>query len=58
MAILAALTEDIISEGGKESKTEYFAPLMTTLDLTTDEANLAAVLRLLSVIIKKVLWSS
>ena len=54
LAVLAAVTEVIKAEGGKESETEYFAALMTTLDVTADEAHLAAVLRLLSVIIKKV----
>ena len=54
LAVLAAVTEVIKSEGGKETETEYFAALMTTLDVTTDELHLAAVLRLLSVVIKKV----
>ena len=54
MAVLAAVTEVIKAEGGKESETEYFAALMTTLDVTKEEAHLAAVLRLLSVVIKKV----
>ena len=54
LAVLAAVTEVIKSEGGKETETEYFAALMTTLDVTTDEAHLSAVLRLLSVVIKKV----
>ena len=54
LAVLAAVTEVIRAEGGKETETEYFAALMTTLDVTTDELHLAAVLRLLSVVIKKV----
>ena len=54
MAVLAAVTEVIKAEGGKETETEYFAALMTTLDVTTDESHLSAVLRLLSVVIKKV----
>ena len=54
MAVLAAATEVIKSKGGKESETKHSAALLTTLDVTTGEAYLAAVLRLLSVIIKKV----
>ena len=54
LAVLAAVTEVIRAEGGKETETEYFAALMTTLEVTTDELHLAAVLRLLSVVIKKV----
>ena len=54
LAVLAAVTEVIKAEGGKETETEYFAALMTTLDVTTDESHLSAVLRLLSVVIKKV----
>jgi len=54
LAVLAAVTEIIKSEGGKESETEYFAALMTTLEVSTDEASLCAVVRLLSIVIKKV----
>ena len=52
--MLAAITEVIKAEGGKETETEYFAALMTTLEVSTDEASLAAVLRLLSLVIKRV----
>ena len=54
LAVLAAITEVIKAEGGKETETEYFAALMTTLEVSTDEASLAAVLRLLSLVIKRV----
>ena len=47
-------TQVIKQEGGKESETEYFAALMTTLEVTGDEAMLSAVVRLLGVVIKKV----
>jgi len=54
LAVLAAVTEVIKAEGGKETETEYFAALMTTLEVSVDEASLNAVLRLLSLVIKKV----
>merc|ERR1719228_132866 len=54
LAVLAAVTEIIKAEGGKETETEYFAALMTTLEVSTDDASLAAVVRLLSLVIKKV----
>jgi len=54
LAVLAAVTEVIKSEGGKETETEYFAALMTTLEVSTDDASLSAVVRLLSLVIKKV----
>jgi len=54
LAVLAAVTEVIKQEGGKETETEYFAALMTTLEVTKDEDCLSAVVRLLSLVIKKV----
>jgi len=54
LAVLAAVTEVIKAEGGKETETEYFAALMTTLEVSTDEASLSAVVRLLSLVVKKV----
>ena len=33
LAVLAAVTEVIRQEGGKETETEYFAALMTTLEV-------------------------
>jgi len=54
LAVLAAVTEVIKAEGGKETETEYFAALMTTLEVSADDASLSAVVRLLSLVIKKV----
>ena len=54
LAVLAAVTEVIKQEGGKETETEYFAALMTTLEVTQDEEMLSAVVRLLGLVIKKV----
>ena len=34
LAVLAAVTEVIKSQGGKETETEYFAALMTTLEVS------------------------
>eukprot|EP00057_Strongylocentrotus_purpuratus_P028949 XP_011683423.1 PREDICTED: RRP12-like protein isoform X1 [Strongylocentrotus purpuratus] len=53
-AVLAAVTEVIREKGGKETETEYFAALMTTLDTVDDEEAISAVLFLLSLIIKRV----
>jgi len=48
LAILAAVTEVIKAQGGKESNTEYFGALMTTLsDVELEETSLAATLNLL-----------
>jgi len=54
MAVLAAVTEIIKENGGKETETEYFAALMSALEVSDTEENLSAVLRLLSVVIRKV----
>jgi ribosomal RNA-processing protein 12 len=54
LAVLAAVTEVLKQEGGKETETEYFAALMTTLELTGDETLLSAVVRLLGLVIKRV----
>ncbi|XP_063963855.1 RRP12-like protein [Lytechinus pictus] len=53
-AVLAAVTEVIREKGGKETETEYFAALMTTLDSVDDDEAVSAVLFLLSLIIKRV----
>ncbi|XP_071507435.1 RRP12-like protein [Diadema antillarum] len=53
-AVLAAVTEIIREKGGKESETEYFATLMTTLDTVSDPESISAVLYLLSLVIKRV----
>ncbi|KAK9501974.1 hypothetical protein O3M35_012592 [Rhynocoris fuscipes] len=53
LAVLAAVTEVIKEKGGKESSTEYFAALMTSLDSTeNDDDSVAAILNLLSMCIK------
>ncbi|ELK00871.1 RRP12-like protein [Pteropus alecto] len=45
-AVLAAVTEVIRSQGGKETETEYFAALMTTMEAVESPASLAAVVNL------------
>ncbi|NXN23854.1 RRP12 protein, partial [Nycticryphes semicollaris] len=53
-AVLAAVTEVIRSRGGKESETEYFATLMTTLEAVDSPESLAAVAYLLNLVLKRV----
>ncbi|KFP83509.1 RRP12-like, partial [Apaloderma vittatum] len=53
-AVLAAVTEVIRSRGGKESETEYFAALMTTLEVVESSESLAAVAYLLNLVLKRV----
>ncbi|XP_063048253.1 RRP12-like protein [Engraulis encrasicolus] len=53
-AVLAAVTEVIRSQGGKETETEYFAALMTTLEAVDSSESLAAVAYLLNLVIKRV----
>ncbi|KFQ78909.1 RRP12-like, partial [Phaethon lepturus] len=53
-AVLAAVTEVIRSQGGKESETEYFAALMTTLQVVESPESLAAVAYLLNLVLKRV----
>ncbi|KFQ19444.1 RRP12-like, partial [Mesitornis unicolor] len=53
-AVLAAVTEVIRSRGGKESETEYFAALMTTLEVVESPESLAAVAYLLNLVLKRV----
>ncbi|NWR64489.1 RRP12 protein, partial [Bucorvus abyssinicus] len=53
-AVLAAVTEVIRSQGGKESETEYFAALMTTLEVVESPESLAAVAYLLNLVLKRV----
>ncbi|NXL41160.1 RRP12 protein, partial [Podilymbus podiceps] len=52
-AVLAAVTEVIRSRGGKESETEYFAVLMTTLEAVESPESLAAVAYLLNLVLKR-----
>lgn len=54
LAVLAAVTEVIKEQGGKESETEYFAALMTTLETVDSEESATAVAYLLSLAIKRV----
>ncbi|NXV71023.1 RRP12 protein, partial [Atlantisia rogersi] len=53
-AVLAAVTEVIRSQGGKESETEYFAVLMTTLEAVESPESLSAVAYLLNLVLKRV----
>ncbi|XP_028916752.1 RRP12-like protein [Ornithorhynchus anatinus] len=53
-AVLAAVTEVIRSQGGKETETEYFAALMTTLEAVESPDSLAAVAYLLNLVLKRV----
>ncbi|XP_052752082.1 RRP12-like protein [Galleria mellonella] len=54
LAVLAAVTEVIKEQGGKETTTEYFAALMETLKASEGEESLVATLSLLSMGIKSV----
>ncbi|KAI8486218.1 pre-rRNA processing protein [Branchiostoma belcheri] len=53
-AVLAAVTEVIKSQGGKETETEYFAALMTALETVEGEESMSAVTYLLGLVMKKV----
>nr|XP_054291406.1 RRP12-like protein isoform X2 [Pongo pygmaeus] len=53
-AVLAAVTEVIRSQGGKETETEYFAALMTTIEAVESPESLAAVAYLLNLVLKRV----
>ncbi|XP_062319179.1 RRP12-like protein [Osmerus eperlanus] len=53
-AVLAAVTEVIRAQGGKETETEYFAALMTTLEVVDSGESLAAVAYLLNLVLKRV----
>uniref|UniRef100_A0A8B9ZB12 Ribosomal RNA processing 12 homolog n=1 Tax=Anas platyrhynchos TaxID=8839 RepID=A0A8B9ZB12_ANAPL len=52
--VLAAVTEVIRAQGGKETETEYFAALMTTLEAVDTPESLAAVSYLLNLVLKRV----
>ncbi|KAL0112098.1 hypothetical protein PUN28_013375 [Cardiocondyla obscurior] len=54
LAVLAAVTEVIKQNGGKESSTEYFAALISTLEATEDETSVAATLSLLGMCLRTV----
>ncbi|XP_024153489.1 RRP12-like protein isoform X2 [Oryzias melastigma] len=53
-AVLAAVTEVIRGQGGKETETEYFAALMTTLEVVDSPESQTAVAYLLNLVIKRV----
>ncbi|KAM9804205.1 RRP12-like protein [Neosynchiropus ocellatus] len=53
-AVLAAVTEVIRGQGGKETETEYFAALMTTLEVVDTAESQAAVAYLLNLTMKRV----
>nr|XP_040034063.1 RRP12-like protein [Gasterosteus aculeatus aculeatus] len=53
-AVLAAVTEVIRGQGGKETETEYFAALMTTLEVVDSPESQAAVGYLLNLVMKRV----
>ncbi|XP_068597259.1 RRP12-like protein [Brachionichthys hirsutus] len=53
-AVLAAVTEVIRGRGGKETETEYFAALMTTLEVVDSAESQAAVAYLLNLVMKRV----
>ncbi|XDV50459.1 hypothetical protein PO909_019515 [Leuciscus waleckii] len=52
-AVLAAVTEVIRSQGGKETETEYFAALMTTFEAVDSNEARAAVAYLLNLVMKR-----
>nr|CAG4638227.1 EOG090X00E0 [Cyclestheria hislopi] len=55
VAVLAAVAEVIKQQGGKESEVEYFAALMTTLEVNEmTEESLGAAVCLLGMVIKRV----
>uniref|UniRef100_A0A646QJB6 RRP12-like protein n=1 Tax=Hemiscolopendra marginata TaxID=943146 RepID=A0A646QJB6_9MYRI len=54
LAILEAISELVKSNGGRESETEYFLALMTTLEAVTTTDEQAACMSLLNILIKRV----
>ncbi|KAJ9588968.1 hypothetical protein L9F63_017728 [Diploptera punctata] len=54
LALLAAVTEVIKSNGGKETSVEYLGALMTVLEGCESEESLSAALQLLGMVIKNV----
>ncbi|CAD5123292.1 DgyrCDS11650 [Dimorphilus gyrociliatus] len=54
LAVIAAVTEVIKEKEGEENETEYFAALMTTLEVSETVISKAATSYLLSLVIKKV----
>lgn len=54
LAMLSAVTEIIQQKGGSETSTEYFAALMSTLEVVEDDTSVAATMSLLGMILKTV----
>ncbi|KAF4533272.1 hypothetical protein B566_EDAN010507 [Ephemera danica] len=54
LAVLAAVTEIIKSQGGSEDTNEYFGALVTALDIEGTEENMAAIISLLKMAIRGV----
>lgn len=54
LAILAAVTEVIKSNGGEQTSTEYLAALLTTLESAETEQSLSASVALIALVIKTV----
>ncbi|XP_052773393.1 RRP12-like protein [Mya arenaria] len=54
LAVLAAVTEVIKLQGGKETETEYFAALMTALETTEEDDSTSAIVYLISLVMKRV----
>ncbi|XP_054722910.1 RRP12-like protein [Uloborus diversus] len=53
LAIIAAVTDILKMKDGKETETEYFAALMTTLDIVQTDESLTAVICLLSMLARR-----
>ncbi|XP_023218874.1 RRP12-like protein [Centruroides sculpturatus] len=54
LSVLAAVTEIIKSNGGKETETEYFAALVTALETAETDESVTAILSLLTLVMKRV----
>lgn len=54
LAVLATVTELIKEKGGKETETEYFAALITTIETVKDDESLTSAVLLLSIVLKRV----
>ncbi|RWS27747.1 RRP12-like protein [Leptotrombidium deliense] len=53
LAVLGAVTEIIKERGGKETETEYFATLMTTLEGIENEESLTATVCLINMVVRR-----
>ncbi|XP_067120936.1 RRP12-like protein [Centruroides vittatus] len=54
LSVLAAVTEIIKFNGGKETETEYFAALVTALETAETDESVTAILSLLTLVMKRV----